>query len=137
MTTRENLLSLERQFWHGDAAFYRQNLDETCLIAFAQMSGAFSSNDIAATVKDGSHWRDLEIEPEGLIEPAAGIAILTYRAHAHRPDGTPYDALVSSAYVQRGKAWKMTFHQQTPLPAENDAKSGARPDRKTEAKTKA
>ncbi|HZL31560.1 MAG TPA: hypothetical protein VFC54_10950 [Pseudolabrys sp.] len=40
-TGRDDLIALERKFWNGDAAFYRQNLDDTCLIAFTQMSGAF------------------------------------------------------------------------------------------------
>ena len=116
MTLRDDLFSLERKFWNGDAEFYRRNLDDTCLVAFTQMSGAFARDEIAATIKGGGRWRDIELSPEGLIEPAAGVAILTYRAHATRADGEAYDALVSSGYVRRDKAWKMTFHQQTPLP---------------------
>jgi hypothetical protein len=75
----EVLLALERKFWNGDAAFYRQNLDDTCLVAFTQMSGAFGKGDIADTVKDGTRWRDLEIALKGLVTPAPGIALLTAR----------------------------------------------------------
>lgn len=119
MTTRESLLALEHKFWTGDAEFYRQNLDETCLVAFTEMSGAFTRNQIAATIKGGDRWRDVHIMPEAVLEPSAGIAFLTYRAHAERPDGRAYDALVSSGYVKRGRDWKMTFHQQTPLEPKN------------------
>lgn len=121
MTTRDTLLDLERQFWTGNAEFYRQHLDATCLIAFTEMSGNFTKADIAASIKSGDRWRDLKLDPRGLIEPMGGIAILSYRAHAVRPDGSPYDALVSSGYVRRGADWKMAFHQQTPLAA--DAKA--------------
>jgi hypothetical protein len=117
MATREHLVELERKFWTGDAGFYRQNLDDTCLIAFTQMSGAFGKNDIAATIKPGDRWRDIDMVVKGVVEPAPGVAILTYKAHATRATGEPYDALVSSGYVQRDKAWKMAFHQQTPLAA--------------------
>ena len=126
-TDSDNLLALERQFWNGDAAFYRQHLDDTCLVAFTQMSGAFDKSDIAATVKDGTRWRDVDLKIKGIIEPAPGVAILTYWASAKRPDGAPYEALVSSGYVKRGQggepAWKMVFHQQTPLPDETGAKA--------------
>jgi hypothetical protein len=117
MTTRDSLIELERKFWNGNAGFYRQNLDETCLIAFAQMSGAFGKEDIASTIKNGERWHDIDISVKGVVEPAPGVAILTYKAHATRANGQPYDALVSSGYVQRDKAWKMAFHQQTPLAA--------------------
>jgi hypothetical protein len=50
-----------------------------------------------------------------LIEPAPNVAILSYEAYATRHDGQPYHAVVSTGYVRRGGAWKMTFHQQTPL----------------------
>ena len=92
------------------------------------MSGAFDKSVIADSVKDGTRWRDLDLKFKGIIEPAPGIAILTYRASAKRPDGAPYEALVSSGYVKRGQdgqaAWKMAFHQQTPLP--DDAETGAK-----------
>lgn len=120
----DNLLALERQFWNGDAAFYRQHLDDTCLVAFTQMSGAFGKGDIADSIKDGTRWRDLQMALKGIVEPAPGVAILTYQASAKRPDGAPYEALVSSGYVKRSNdgeaAWKMAFHQQTPL---SDGKS--------------
>lgn len=44
------------------------------------------------------------------------MAFLTYRASAVRGEDVRYRALVSSAYVKRGDAWKLAFHQQTPLP---------------------
>ncbi|MDO9412013.1 MAG: DUF4440 domain-containing protein [Pseudolabrys sp.] len=121
MTTREDLLALEQKFWTGDADFYRQNLDDTCLVAFTEMSGAFTRNEIAATIKGGDRWRDVKLSPEAVVEPIAGMAFITYRAHAERANGEPYNALVSSGYVRRGKDWKMAFHQQTPLEAESKA----------------
>ena len=37
-----DLLSLEKQFWSGDADFYRRNLDDSCLVVFAEMAGPMS-----------------------------------------------------------------------------------------------
>ena len=41
--------------------------------------------------------------------------MLSYEATAGRADGTPYKALVSSGYARHGRAWKLAFHQKTPL----------------------
>ena len=117
MTTQDELLQLERSFWTGDADWYRGNLDSSCLVAFTEMAGLFAREDIAAMIKGGDRWRNLDLEPKGMVEPAPGVAILTYEARAKRANGEDYTAVVSSGYVRRDGAWKMAFHQQTPLAA--------------------
>ena len=114
MPLDKTLLALERQFWLGDADSYRKNLADECLLAFTEMAGVSSKEEIARTVEGGQRWRDLALQLKGLVEPAAGVAILTYEATATRAGGEPYAALVSSAYVQRDHGWKLAFHQQTP-----------------------
>lgn len=117
MTISRALLALEEKFWTGDADFYLRNLDDSCLIAFAGMTGVFNRDDVVKQIKNGHRWTDLDLKLKGVIEPVAGVAILTYQAHATRASGEPYAALVSTAYVKRDGGWKMTFHQQTPLEA--------------------
>jgi hypothetical protein len=112
---REAVLRLERSFWTGDADFYRANLDDPVLVAFTEMSGAVSREDVAATIKDGARWRDVVFVEKGFVVPQPGLALLTYEAKAERADGEAYTALVSSAYVKRADGWKLAFHQQTPL----------------------
>ena len=116
--TEKDLLALEKKFWTGDSKFYRDNVDDSCLIAFgADMAGVMSNKDVAASAKDGNRWRNLELELKGLIEPSDDVAILSYEAHATRGNGEPYSALVSTGYAKRDDGWKMMFHQQTPLEA--------------------
>jgi hypothetical protein len=117
MATTDDFLPLERQFWTGDADFYRENLDDACLVAFTQMSGLYEKEDIAKSVKDGQRWSEIDLAPIGFIEPAPGVAILTYEVHGTRSSGEDYAALVSSGYVKRNGSWKMAFHQHTPLAA--------------------
>jgi hypothetical protein len=112
---REELLTLEKRFWTGDATYYRQNLDDSCMIAFTEMTGVFEKDDIAATIKSGSRWRNVAISLKGILGPAPGIALITYHADATRESGEPYAALVSSGYVRRDGTWKLAFHQHTPL----------------------
>lgn len=115
MTISKALLALEERFWTGDADFFQRNLDDSCLIAFARMTGVFSRGDVVKSVLNGNRWKDLELKLKGVIEPVAGVAILTYQARATRETGEAYAALVSTAYVARDGGWKMTFHQQMPL----------------------
>jgi uncharacterized protein YchJ len=115
MSLQTDLLALERRFWTGDAEFYRHNLDDRCLTAFASMAGVATKDEIADSVGAERRWQDLTIELRGLLEPTDDIAIVTYKAAATRENGPPYSALVSSGYVKRDGAWKMAFHQQTPL----------------------
>jgi hypothetical protein len=123
MTAKDDLLALERGFWTGDAAFYRQNLDAVCVTAFTEMPGAFKKDEIAGMIKDSGRWRDLDIEVKAFLEPLPGLALLTYQVRATRKSGEPYAAVVSSGYVKRDGAWKMVLHHQTPLDAAKSGKS--------------
>src|SRR4029453_14713252 len=114
MTIDHDLLALEKKFWQGDQDFYRKNLDDKCLVVFTEMAGLMKNEDIAK-MAEGQQWRDLKMEEKGLVELADGAAVLSYQIDAKRKDGKPHKALVSSGYVKRNGAWKMAFHQQTPL----------------------
>ena len=130
MRLQETLLGIERQFWTEGAEFYREHLDASCLTAFARQAGVASKEEIAKSVGDQPRWRELQLDPKGLLRPTRNVAILTYEAKAKRPDGAAYGALVSSGYVKRAGEWKMAFHQQTPLTdaARDDGDEDASPD---------
>jgi hypothetical protein len=116
MAMQNELLKLEKQFWSGDADFYREHLDDECLVVFTDAAGVMKKEDIAQMVKkDPPNWSDLKFEEKGIIEPAKGVAVLSYQASGKRGSGSRYKAMVSSGYVKRGGEWKMAFHQQTPL----------------------
>lgn len=118
MNLKDELLSLEDKLWRGGPDTYRKLVDDECLIAFTGMAGVMDREEIAGTVEEGNRWRDVRIDTQGLVRPADDIAILTYEARAVRGEGESgetYEALVSSAYAKRGGAWKLVFHQQTPL----------------------
>ncbi len=111
MVLQNELLEIERGFWTGGPEYYRTHVDEICLLAFSGMTGIYGNAAIAKSV-EGARWKDVEINPVGVVEMTAGAAILTYRALAMRDDA-PYRALCSTGYVKREGGWKMAFHQQT------------------------
>ena len=46
---------------------------------------------------------------------ADDAALLSYRFRGRRGDDFTYTALMGSVYVRRDGAWRMAFHQQTPV----------------------
>ena len=121
MPLAEELLAIEKHFWTGGPQAYRRHADERCLVAFAEMAGVMSNEEIAMSAEEG-RWRDVAVEPKGLARLSDTAAVITYECTAKRKDGQPYRALVSSAYVKRADGWKLAFHQQTPLQREADGK---------------
>jgi hypothetical protein len=111
----DELLALEREFWTGDSAFFRKNADKECLVAFTEMARVMNNAELAETAKNPHHWKELDIDLKGRIEPRDGIVLQTYEVNAVRSNGEPYRALVSSGYMKRNGGWKMMFHAQTPL----------------------
>lgn len=112
----DQILDLERKFWTEGPGFYNANVDDACMVAFdPDMAKTMSNADVSATVEENGRWQEVEMDLKATHEPTPDIIFLTYEASAHR-DGENYHALVSSAYAQRGDAWKLTFHAQTPLP---------------------
>ena len=118
-TVEDELFELEEGFWLGDQTFFREHLDDRCLLAFPQMGemhGVKSRDEVAATAStQPGRWRDLKISNRQLVRPAEGVAIISYRADVKRFDGEPYAALIGSAYARRADGWKLAFHQHSPV----------------------
>ena len=114
MSLESDLLKIEDNFWTGGPEAFRQHVDQQCLVAFSEMAGVMSREDIAKTAESG-RWRDVSLNAKGLVNMSDTAAVITYECHAKRKDGEPYRALVSSGYVKRPGGWKLAFHQQTPL----------------------
>jgi hypothetical protein len=115
MSIQDDLLDLDRSLWSGGADEFREAVDDDCLVAFTQVAGVSSREEVASSVGGSQRWKNVEIEPKGVITPTVDVAILTYLASANRGVDETYRALVSSGYVKRSGAWKLMFHQHTPL----------------------
>ncbi len=108
------LVRLEERFWRADARFYRENLSENCLMILPGV-GVLSREAAIEGIENGPRWAAVDITEARITELAHGAMVLTYRALATREGrGVPYEALVSSAYVERDGGWKLAFHHQTP-----------------------
>jgi hypothetical protein len=73
-------------------------------------------DEIASSINQAARWSRVELEEHRLLELSDAAALVTYKATARSPGrGEPYVARASSAYVRDGAAWKLAFHQQTPV----------------------
>ena len=113
------LLALEQEGWRAlssdrAADFFRGMLTAHSLMVFP---GIVLSKDRALEeIAKAPPWVEFRIDEPRVVRLTEQSAVLTYRATARR-DGEPeYHALMSSMYVESGGSWKMSFHQQTPLP---------------------
>jgi len=117
MALEQDLMQLERGFWLEGADYYRAHVDAECLLAFTEMAGVHSNEEIARMNPGANNWRNIRLDEKGLVQLADDAVVLTYEVDAERANGEPYRAVVSTGYVKRGDEWKMAFHQQTPLEA--------------------
>ncbi len=111
----DELFDLEKHFWTEGADYYRSHLAPSALMVFPEPAGVLVKDEIASSIGAGARWADVELEEHRVLELSDNAAVVTYKATARRPDGPPYVARASSAYVRAGNAWKLAFHQQTPL----------------------
>jgi hypothetical protein len=115
----EPLINIERKLWTNDPVFYENNLTEDCLLVFTE-TGVIS-RDIAVEAirkenEEGRRWAEVYFDDIRKLMPVDGVALLTYRVKARwEGEESTITALASSLYVKRDGAWKLTFHQQTPI----------------------
>ncbi|MEU7991297.1 nuclear transport factor 2 family protein [Streptosporangium canum] len=117
------LLALEEQGWAaisvGDGDFYRRLItDRTlCVEPDGLQTGAELADDIDA---NKSPFDDYKLQDVKVLPLTADSAVITYRAVVNLKEaGFVFQLYMSSAYVRRDGAWKLAFHQQTPVKQED------------------
>jgi hypothetical protein len=115
MTSEHELLTLERQFWKGDADFYRRQLTDKAVMVFPEPAGVLTRDKILEAIASAPRWAEARIDEPRIVDLTQESALVTYKATARRESDTKdYVALVSSVYVNQDGSWKLAFHQHTP-----------------------
>lgn len=78
---------------------------------------------VIASLDDAPAWERYAIADELLIEIDDDSAVLVYTGRASRADEPEFQALMSSVYTRRDGQWRLTLHQQTPVPTAGHADS--------------
>src|SRR5690606_26681736 len=74
----QGLLKLEKRFRVQGADYYRAHVDGDCLLAFTEMPGIHSNEEIAAMNPGAGAWRAAELDPKGCISLGDDAAVITY-----------------------------------------------------------
>ena len=116
----QHLVELEQQSWqalsstHEEAQnFYRSHLAEDAVMVFPGETRIEGKEEILESI-GAQPWSSFQIEQPRVLSLSERSGIVVYRVTAQREEGEPYEALISSTYTFDG-AWKLAFHQQTPV----------------------
>jgi len=109
----ETLLDIERELAGGGGSAYRRRLCEDAIVIVP--GRALDKRATVAAMDASPGWDAFWMEESRSLRLGAGAAMLTYRFHGRRAD-LDYEAILSSTYVKDPSgAWKLAFHQQTPI----------------------
>ncbi len=112
MTSLEAILNIEHELADGDGSAYRRHLREDAIVI---VPGRALDRDATIAAMDASPgWDSFSIVDERLLPLGGDAALLTYRFRGRRGE-SEYEAILSSTYARDDGAWKLVFHQQTPL----------------------
>src|SRR4030095_13515346 len=119
----DQLLDIERRLWTNDAVFYEDNLTEDCLLVFPE-TGVITRNIAVDAIRkeneENRRWAKVDFDEIRSSRLADDVALLTYRVTARwEHEKSSMTALASSVYVEHAGAWKLAFHQQTPIKETN------------------
>jgi hypothetical protein len=121
MGLEEQLLDVEKRLWRNDAELYNDNLIDAALLVFPEtgvITRDVAVDAILAENAGGRRWAEVRFEEVRSVQLTEDVALLTYRVTARwEHEESEYSALASSVYVKREGAWKLAFHQQSPLGA--------------------
>ncbi len=113
-------LSLEHQAWdalssdgRSGAAFFSRVLADDVLMLLPNGQVVVDREE-AIELMSGAPWTSYNLQDERVLELAEHCAVVAYRVEARRGD-QQYTALTASTYSYAHGAWRMAFHQQTPI----------------------
>jgi hypothetical protein len=119
----EHLVRIERKLWTNDVVFYKKNLAADCLLVFTE-TGVITRNIAVDAIRkeneENRRWAEVDFDEIRSSRLADDVALLTYRVTARwEHEKSSMTALASSVYVEHAGAWKLAFHQQTPIKETN------------------
>lgn len=119
MDVESQLLEIERKLWTNDTVFYKHSLTEEAVLVFAE-TGPITRSEAVEAIHvenaEGRRWTQVDFDHVRIARLTTATCLLTYTVAARREsDRSAMSALASSVYVHHSGAWKLAFHQQTPI----------------------
>jgi hypothetical protein len=119
MSVEEELIAIERRLWSNDADFYEATFLPEAVLIFREtgrIDRAFAFDAIREENRNGRQWAEVAFDAVATRPLATDVVLLTYEARARWNDESEVgSALCATIYVRRDDAWRVAFHQQTPM----------------------
>jgi len=108
--------SFEESLWTGDAAHYRECIDEDGLMVLPLPPYVFSRQAAVDAVSDTPRWTGVAFSEQQVMRPQEGLIVVAYRVEAKKEGAQPYAAHCTSTYRWLAhEVWRVVQHQQTPV----------------------
>lgn len=106
---------IERGFWLGGEAHFRQMMAGDCVMVFPEPAGIMTGENIIKSLESAPRWTSVEMSMTVLRRTGDNVAVLAYRAEASREGAEPYRTFCSSTYLKSEHNWRLVQHQHTPV----------------------
>lgn len=111
----ERVWAFEESLWTGDAAHYRESIDEACLMVLPAPPFVFTGEEAIEAVADTPRWSKVALSDRQVARPEEGLIVVAYKASASRDVGDGYEAHCTSTYRRLGhEDWRVVQHSQLP-----------------------
>lgn len=107
--------SFEESLWTGDAAHYRELIDDECLMVVPQPPYVLGGQEAVDAVSDTPRWSKVTMSEKRVSRPQEGLIVIAYSAEASKDDGESYRAHCTTTIRRlEHDVWRVIQHQQTP-----------------------
>lgn len=115
----KDLIAIERTLWENNADVYHDRYAPEAVLIFPGVGRIYRETAVAAIRQEnaqGRAWAEVQFDDvDGRWLTVDAAALITYLATARwNYESVASRVLCATAYVQRGGAWRVAFHQQTP-----------------------
>lgn len=115
MDIQAHIREIEERFWTASAAAFEACVAQRAVFVLPSPAGVMSRREAIEGLRSAPRWNSVELRNVTVEQPADNLATIAYEAAARRGNKPLYRALVGSVYLRDGDAWKLVFHQQTPV----------------------
>jgi ketosteroid isomerase-like protein len=112
----DRVWSFEESLWTGDAAHYRELIDDECLMVVPMPPYVMGGEQAIEAVSNTPRWSSVTLSQKQVKRPQEGLIVIAYQAEASKEGGESYTAHCTSVLRRLSHdEWRVVQHQQTPL----------------------
>ena len=117
---KDELEHLENEGWHSlctgtGSEFYGRVMTPEGLMVLAN-GQVMTRDEVVAALRGAPAWASYDIADLRRVPMGPDVTALVYVGTAHRDEGAPVVAAMTSCYVRVDGQWRLALYTQTPVP---------------------